>query len=137
MVNRPGDQLLASSRLARDEDRRVGRRDFADLAKDRTDRLRRSHDFLEHRGAADLFAKNDVLVLDSVFGPLAVVDVGACRVPPHDPLLFIPQRLVLYEAPAILAIVMECSDLQLERKTALEAALALFFEPVEILHVED
>src|SRR5262249_32932378 len=136
-MNRPRDEFLAGPRLTGDENGRVGRSHLPDLREDRADGFRRAYDLLEHRRAADFFAQYVILVLDSVFGSLPVIDVRARRVPPYDLTLFIPQRLVLDEAPAVGPGVMKRAHLQFERNSPLEPSETLFLQPVQILRIED
>src|SRR5262245_17625419 len=136
-MNRPCDELLAGSGLAADQHRRVGRRNLFDLLEERADRRRRAHNLFEHRRATDLLAQHHVLVLDTVFSSLSVVDVRARGVPPYDLFLFISQWLVLDQAPAIDPRAMKSTHLQLERNAPLKSLEALFLEPVEILGIED
>src|SRR6185295_5243156 len=64
-VNQAGDQLLAGSRLAPDEDRRIGRRHRLDHAEDALERCAPADDAVEVRGARSSVTRVDA----SLFGP--------------------------------------------------------------------
>src|SRR5207302_10319260 len=72
--------------------------------------LFRSHDFFVHRRTIDLFPQREVFVAHPLLGPLAIVDVSSCREPPRHSPLFIQQRLVAKQKPAIPAIFAERSE---------------------------
>ena len=59
-----GDQLLAGSRLAPDEDRRVRRRDGFDQAEDSLERRAPSNDSVECRCARCIVIGEDRLLVD-------------------------------------------------------------------------
>src|SRR5215472_7097026 len=65
-------------------------------------RFRRADDFVEHRRAINFLPQNEVLVPELLFHPLSVVDVGCCHVPADDLAIFVFERVVLKELPAIL-----------------------------------
>jgi len=53
--------------------------------------MRTSHDLFKHRGAIDVLAQREILVLRALFGPLAIVDVYGRRVPAEHPCLVVDQ----------------------------------------------
>src|SRR5439155_833793 len=69
-----------------------------------------SHNLLEHRGAIDLFAQCQILVSDSLFGLLAVFDVGPRRIPANDMSLFVTQRPVVDEKPTTPTVFPACPN---------------------------
>src|SRR5262249_10687292 len=66
LVNGAGDELLAGSRLTRDEDGRSGGSDLGHLQENDLQCPRRADDFLEHRSAVDLVAQREVLPIELV-----------------------------------------------------------------------
>src|SRR5258708_39231837 len=79
-----GNELFACSWFARDEDRRIAWRDFGDARENTFQSGRCSNDVFKHRGFVDFFAGSDLFAVKSVFGLLAILNVGAGRIPSHD-----------------------------------------------------
>ena len=102
IVDRTGDELFARSRLALDQNRRVGRRHFRDLIQHRPERIRGADDLFEHRRTHDLFSQCDILVPRSVFRSFTLVDVGSRRIPADQAPLFVMEGVIADEEPAIL-----------------------------------
>jgi len=82
-------------------------------------------DLFEHRGAVDVFAQREILALRALFGSLAIIDVGARRVPAQRLTVLIPHRVVLYEEPPVLAIMAPSALLELEGHATREGVPAL------------
>jgi hypothetical protein len=78
----------------------------------------RPNDLLKHRRTIDLFPQREVFVAHPLLGPLAIVDVSSCREPPRHSPLFIQQRLVAKQKPAIPAIFAEHALFNLKRNSA-------------------
>src|SRR5229473_2440489 len=95
------NQFLARAGLAGDENAGVGRSDLGNARKHRLQGRRSSHDLLEHRYPSDFFAQRDVLVLESLFSLLALLDIGRCGIPTCDASVFISYRVPAEEKPAI------------------------------------
>ncbi len=119
-MDRPRNQLLAGTGLAEDENGGVCWGDLCDLREDLAERRGGTDDLLEHRSAVDVFAQRHVLITRALFGPLAIVDVGARRVPAQRLTELIPYRVVLHEEPPVLAIVSPSALLELERHATRE-----------------
>ena len=65
-----------------------------------------------------------LLALSNLFlGPLSVLDVGTCTVPPKEASRFIAQRIVSDQKPAILPVFSLDSSLQLKRGSLQTCAL--------------
>src|SRR5271157_3153778 len=73
----------------------------------------------ETSGVAQLlrFSQISLTALESFLGSLAVLDVGARAVPPQEPSLLIPERIVSHQEPAILSVFSSYSCLHLNRST--------------------
>src|SRR5712671_5960916 len=89
-------------------------------------------DFLDHGGAYDVFPQRHVFVSCPVFGALAVIDIGSSCIPAHQSSLFVVERVVTEEEPAILTILPECSLLDFKRQAASQACLALLAHPLKV-----
>src|SRR5712671_4888487 len=109
-----GNQFLSRSRLTRNQHRRIGWGHFADFRKYPAERLRRSNDGFVHRKTVDLFAQSDVFIVRSLFGLLAILDIGCRRVPTNDFSRFVSQRIVMNQEPTILTIPAAHSSFVLE-----------------------
>src|SRR5262249_23732818 len=72
-VDRPRDELLPRSRLSRDEDGRVRRRNPGYARSDRPEAGRRPDDLLEHRRLVDFLTESEGFLVGALLGPLPVV----------------------------------------------------------------
>src|SRR5260370_42196048 len=81
--------------------------------------------FLEHGGADDVFAQRNVFVSCPVFGALAIFDVGSRGIPAHQSTLFVEERIVTDEEPAILTVLAARSLFDFKRQAASQRRLAL------------
>src|SRR5207245_4785837 len=115
LVNRPGDELLARTRLTKNEDGSVSAGHPRHLSEHAPKRPGRADDLLEHRGVIDFVPEGLVLILHALFGPLPIVDVGSGRVPVKQPSMFIAKRVVLDEQPTVLAVLPAHAPLNGER----------------------
>ncbi len=106
------------------------------MRQDRPKRRRGADDLLEHRGAIDLFAQGEVLASNTVFGSLAVVDVGSGGIPADDVAVVVPNRVVADQNPAILSVFAARALLRFKRLTARECLPALVLEPRHIIRME-
>src|SRR6266853_1669001 len=125
LVDRARDQLLAGAGLAEDEDGGICWGDLRDLCEHLAERRRGADDLFEHRGAVDIFAQREILITHALFGPLAIIDVGARRVPAQRLTVLIPHRVVLHEEPPVLAIVTPSALLEVEGHATREGVPAL------------
>src|SRR5438034_1568936 len=107
-MNGASDQLLAGSGFSRDQDRRLRRCNLRDLRQHPSQRFGGSDNLLEHRGAIDHFAQCQILVSDSLFGLLAVFDVGPRRIPANDMSLFVTQGPVVDKKPTTPTVFPAC-----------------------------
>src|SRR6202049_920163 len=94
-------------------------------------------DFLEHGGAYDVFPQRNLFVSGPVFGALAIIDVGSRRIPAHQSSLFVAERVVTDEEPAILTVLPARSLFDFKRQAASQRRLALFAQSLEIFGMED
>src|SRR5437667_843182 len=72
-----------------------------------------------------------------VFGALAIIDVGSRRIPAHQSSLFVAERVVTNEEPAILTVLPARSLFDFKRQAASKRRLALLAQPLEIFRMED
>src|SRR5882672_1551093 len=136
LVDRARDQLLAGAGLAEDEDGGICWGDLRDLCEHLAERRRGADDLFEHRGAVDILAQRQILVTHALFGPLAIVDVGARCVPAQRLTVLTPYRVVLHEKPSVLAIVPPSTLLKLERHAPSEGVPALLPEARHVLRMK-
>ena len=126
-MNGAGDELLSRAGFPEDQHVRIRRSDLRNLVENAAQRFGPADDVLKHRAAHDLFAQREVLVAHAVFVPLALVDVGARRIPANDATLRVELRVVLDEKPAIAAVLPAGPLLDRERfRTPVEARRAVF-----------
>src|SRR6266850_6388513 len=100
-VNRPRDELLPRAGLAGDEDGRIAAGDLGHSRQHGRQRRRGADNFFEHRCLVDFFPQRHVLLLQSLLGPLAIVDVLTIELPPNQLSLVVAKRVVPDEEPAI------------------------------------
>src|SRR6202030_25778 len=72
-----------------------------------------------------------------VFGALAIIDVGSRCIPAHQTSLFLVERIVTEEDPAILTVLPEHSLLDFKRQATSQACLAFPARPVKIFGTTD
>src|ERR1700740_1152830 len=100
----PRNKLCARSRFARDKNRRITRRDFGNAREYAFQSRRCPNDLFKHRGFVDFFAESNVFAMKSVFGLLAILNVGAGSIPSHDLTFVVAQWVITGQEPAISAI---------------------------------
>src|SRR6266576_902788 len=137
LVNSARDELLAGTRFAKDEDRRIGRGDLGHLDQHGSQGWGRAHDLFKHRRAIDLFAQREILALRSLFGPLAIVDVDGRRVPTENPCLVVDQWTIPHQEPAVLPIVAPGAPLDFEGRSVRQSLTPGILEPDDILGMEE
>src|SRR5262249_51257566 len=96
----------------------------------------RADDLFEHRSVVDFFAQRQVFAAQPLFGLLSIFNIGSRRIPAYDPSLFIPLRIVLYETPAILPVLLSRAQFQLERTPAQKARATLNSHSVYVIRME-
>src|SRR6267142_298328 len=136
-MNCTSDQLLSRSSLTQDQHGGIGRSYLGNLRNHGAQGLRRSDDFFVHRRTIDFLAQRQVFVAYPLFSPLAVLDVGSCRVPTKNASLFVVQGVIAYEKPAVFSILAHCSLLTLERQSAKQRVPTLMLPMCHILSVEE
>src|SRR6266404_8050766 len=112
-VNGTGDEFFACAGFPGNQNGRAGRSDFGNSGKDGLQRPRCADNFLEHRSLVDLLAKGNILLLKSLFGSLAVVNIGTCYIPTNNLSLVISPRIETSQEPAITSIALAQPQLQL------------------------
>src|SRR3989475_9380324 len=137
LVNSARDELLAGTGFAKDEDGRIGRGDLRHLDQHRSQGGGRAHDLFKHRGAIDVFAQREILVLRALFGPLAIVDVHGRRVPAENPALVVDQWTIPHEEPAVLPVVAPGAPLDFEGHSVRQSLTPGILEPDDILGMEE
>src|SRR5579863_2663011 len=134
-MNGAGNEFLTRPGLAGDQDTGIGRSNFRYPGKDRLQRWRSSHDLFEHRGFVDLFAQCNVLVLKSLLGLLAIVDIRRGGIPTLDLALFISERVPAEEEPAILPVLPHKARFVFVRLSAQELTLGINSQAFPIIWV--
>src|SRR6266478_3059638 len=112
------NQFLPGACFACNQHRRVGGSDFHDARKDSFQRGRGAHDLLKHEDLIDLLSQRDVFIAHPLFSLLAIFDVSSSREPPRNSALFIEQRPVAKQKPAIPPIFAEAALFNLKRNSA-------------------
>src|ERR1700688_192498 len=67
-----------------------------------------------------------------LFDSLAIIDVGSRRIPAHQMSLFVAERVVTDEEPAILTVVPARPLFDFKRQAASQRRLALLAQPLEM-----
>ncbi len=107
-MNGTGDEFFACASFTGNQNGGVGRTDFGNSGKNGLQRPRCADNVLEHRNLIYLFAEGDVFLSQSLFGSLAVFNVGPGNIPTRNLSLFVVQRIMLprtRKPKAILSVV--------------------------------
>src|SRR3984893_518862 len=136
-MNGPGDQLLAGSGLALDQDRRIRGRYPSKLRHHFAQGLGGTNNFLEHRRAHDLLAQRDVFVSRPVFGPLTIIDISSRRIPANDLSGLVQQWVVLDQEPPILTIFSQSPLLIFEWSRVGEGLVPFFAKSLNVVGMEN
>src|ERR1700677_1425219 len=75
------NQFFTRSGFAKDENRRIRRRNFFHLVQHPAHSFARTDNFLKHREAINFLAQYDVLILEALLSHLSVLDVCSRRIP--------------------------------------------------------
>src|SRR3989475_3985827 len=137
IMNSARDELFSCAGFTEYQHSGICGRHFANLRNHCAQGLRRSDDFCVHRRTIDFLAQRQVFVAYPLFRPLAVLDVGSCRVPTKNASLFVVQGVVADEKPAVFSIFAQCSLLTLERQSAGQRVPTLMLPVYDILGVEE
>src|SRR5215472_4564138 len=129
-----GNQLFAGSGFAQNEDGGIGGCNLLHLLQHFPHGFARTHNFFKHRRAIDFLTEYEVLVPESFFSPLSVVDVGCRGVPADDLAAFIFQRVVLNELPSIFSM-LEQAHFHIERKSLQQCDSTLIARPIYIVRM--
>src|ERR1700730_8179883 len=136
-MNCASNQLLSRSGLSQNQDRGIRRSYLRNLDQHVAQWLRGTDDFLEHGRAYDVFPQRNVFVSCPVFGALAVIDIGSSYIPAHQTSLFVAERVVTEEEPAILTVLPAHSLLDFKRLAASQPSFAIFERLLEIFRMVD
>src|SRR6202158_2987013 len=112
-MNGPRDELLAGAGFAGDQNRRIAAGDLRHLRQDGGQRGRAADNLFEHRGLVDFFSKRHVFLMQPLFGPLAIVDIGTGDIPADDLALVVAHRVVTSQKPTIVSITLANQHLNL------------------------
>ena len=116
------DQLLSCAGFAQNQDGGIRTCHFADLAEHFTQCFGGADYVLKHRVTIDLLSQREVFVAHPLFGLLAIFDVSSRREPPRYSALFIEQRVVAKQKPAIPPIFAAHALFNLKRHSTCQAA---------------
>src|SRR5580700_1686799 len=100
-MNGPRDEFFAGTGFAADQNRRIAAGDLGHSRQDRGERGRGADNLFEHRGLVDFLSKRHVLLLQSLLGPPAIVDIGTSEIPPNQLALVVAEWIVPNQKPAI------------------------------------
>src|SRR5229473_3361710 len=106
---------------------------LADLAQHFTQRFGGADYVLKHRVTIDLLSQRDVFVPRPRFSLDAIIDVSSRSEPPLDSTLFIQQRVVAKQKPAIPPIFAAHAFFNLKRHSTCQAAASFAPCPFEIV----
>src|ERR1700722_19806728 len=104
LVDGACDKFFARPSLTGDQNGGVCRSDFRYTRKHLFQNGRSSDDFLEHRCFIDFFTQSNILILESLFGLLAILEIRRRDIPTCSVPLFISQRVEAEKKPAILPV---------------------------------
>src|SRR6202048_4012600 len=136
-MNCASNQLLSRSGLSQNQDCGIRRSYLRNLDQHMAQWLGGTDDFLEHGRAYDVFPQRNVFVSCPVFGALAVIDIGSSYIPAHQTSLFVAERVVTEEEPAILTVLPAHSLLDFKRLAASQPSFAIFECLLEIFRMVD
>src|SRR6266853_5440960 len=122
-VNRPRDEFLSRAGLAGDEHRRIAASDLAHAREHRRQRWRGADNLLEHRRFVDFLSQGDVFLLESLFGGLAIVDIGTGDIPADGLAPLIANRVGTSQKPAVTSIALSQPQLQLVGQPCRESTI--------------
>src|SRR5882762_12013914 len=94
---------------------------LADLAQHFTQRFGGADYVLKHRVTIDLLSQHEVFIAHPLFSLLAIFDVSSRSEPPLDSTLFIQQRVVAKQKPAIPPIFAAYALFNLKRYSTCQA----------------
>src|SRR5258707_9362937 len=135
-VNGAGNKFLARPGFSGDQNGGVCGSNLGYTRKHRLQGGRRSDDLLEHRCLIDFFTQSDVLMLESLFSLLAILDIGRRGIPTCEAPLFIQNRIKAEKKPAILPVSPPSPRFELVRGSASEFARTFARHSWRILRVE-
>src|SRR5258705_10763351 len=113
-MNGPRDEFFAGTGFAANQNRRIAAGDLGHSRQDRGERGRGADNLFEHRGLVDFLSKRNVLLLQSLLGSLAIVDVSTWVIPTDDLAVIVTQRVVTGQMPARASVALAQPQLQLE-----------------------
>src|ERR1700747_2945022 len=122
------NQLFSCSRFASYEDRRIAWRDFGDARENIFQSGRCSNDLFKHRGFVDFFTQSNVFAMKSVFGLLAILNVGTRRIPTRNLSLVVAQWVITGQEPAVTSVPFAHAQLQLETAAARRSTIHISIE---------
>src|SRR5579864_6270003 len=134
-VNSACNQLLACSRFARDENRRIARRNFGDAREYTLQSGGGSNNLFKHRGLVDFFTESGVLQLELLLGSFAFINIRGRNIPAHDLSLVVAHRIVASQKPAIASIMLAQPQLHLVSRATCQSTIPASLDPFRIIRV--
>src|SRR5260370_21452860 len=131
------DQLFSRSSFSRNQDGRIGRRNFRHLPQHSPQSFGGANDLLKHRRVLDFLSQRDVFAARSFFVPLAIVDIGSRRIPANDLSGLVQQWVVPNQKPSILAVLPQRSVFEFKRKAACKSGLSLVPYSLYVVRMDD
>src|SRR6202048_5051491 len=117
-MNSPRDKFFASAGFAGDQNRRIAAGDLRHLRRDAGHRAPPADNLFEHRRLVDFFSKRHVFLMQPLFGPLPIVDIGTGDIPADDLALVVAHRVVPRKKPTIGSITLANSHLNYKSATS-------------------
>src|SRR5712664_1071736 len=122
LVDGARNQLLSRAGFAQNQDGGIRMCHLAGLAQHFTQLLGGADYVLKHRVTIDLLSQRQVFVPCPRFSLEAIIDISSRSEPPLDSTLFIQQRVVAKQKPAILPILAAHALFNLKRHSTCQAA---------------
>src|SRR6267142_6612130 len=134
-MNSPRDEFFAGAGFAGDQNCRIAGGDLRHLRQDGGQRGRAADNLFEHRGLVDFLSKRNVFLLQSLLGPLAIVDVSTGDIPADDLAVIVTQRVVTGQMPARASVALAQPQLQLEFRAGQQRTIGSSSEPLRIVRM--
>src|SRR5579862_1732166 len=132
-MDRAGNKLFASSGLTRNKNRRIGWRNLGNARENSLQSRRGSNDLLEHRGPVDFIAESNIFLLQLLFSPLEVFDIGTRNVPTKDLSLVIANWIETSQKPAVTSIALAIPHFAFKSRAARHGTVPSSLDPFQII----
>src|SRR5882762_4199309 len=134
-MNGPRDEFFAGAGFAGDQNSRIAAGDLRHLQQDGGQRGRAADNLFEHRGLVNFLSKRNVLLLQSLLGSLAILDIGIGDVPPHELSLVVAKRVGTNQEPTIGSVPGPQAHLQLASGAGRQQTINMCLDSVDVLRM--